>query len=294
MNRSKIFAVSFGEVLFDCFEDRSCIGGAPLNFAWNLRQFGFAVAMVSAVGGDELGEEVRQFLRRSGIEETWMSDRPEPTGTVDIRLAEGEPEFTVNENVAWNHIELSRELEVQPELIYFGTLAQRTDLNRITLRRLLQFNPRHRFFDINLRQDYYSTDIILEGLRDATILKLNEEEWDVVRRITRQDTPAQMVERFDLEMIALTRGDQGATLYIPDQIFSSQSAPVPVVDTVGAGDAFSGALAAGVMLGADLTQTLEIACAAGAAVVQHPGAQIALPGEVLAAFDKKNARPVET
>ena len=107
MSRSGILAVSFGEVLFDCFEDRTCIGGAPLNFAWNLRQFGFGVVMVSAVGRDELGAEVRQFMDRAGIEGAWTSERPEATGTVDVRLTNGEPEFTVNENVAWDHIEFT-------------------------------------------------------------------------------------------------------------------------------------------------------------------------------------------
>jgi len=99
-----------------------------------------------------------------------------------------------------------------------------------------------------------------------------------------------MLEHFGLEVIALTRGEQGAELYIPDQVFRARSAPVPVADTVGAGDAFSAALAAGVMLGADLAHTLETACAAGAAVVQHPGAQIVLPDDLLGAFDGKTGR----
>lgn len=287
MNRSNVLAVSFGEVLFDCFEDRTCIGGAPLNFAWNLHQFGFGMAMVSAVGRDELGTEVREFIERSGIESGWILERPEPTGTVDVRLTNGEPEFTVNENVAWDHIGFARDLETQPELIYFGTLAQRADGNRKALIRLLDAHPRHLFFDVNLRQNYYSPEIVLEGLARATLLKLNDEEWEVIRRIAGKDTPDEMLEHFGLEAIALTRGEEGAELYTPGQVLRARSAPVPVVDTVGAGDAFSAALAAGVMLGADQAHTLETACAAGAAVVQQSGAQIVLPKDVLGAFDLK-------
>jgi fructokinase len=274
-------ALAFGEVLFDCFPDRRCLGGAPLNFAWNLRQFGFRVAMVSAVGRDALGAEIRGFLDRAGIEAGWIAEHPEPTGTVDIRLTGGEPDFTINAGVAWDRIELPSLPDERPGMVYFGTVAQRTACNRATLRRLLDRRPRHRFFDMNLRQRYYTDDLILAGLRDATILKCNEAEWEVLRRITGQEKPGRLLERFPLEALALTRGVDGAELHTPEGMLRAATPRVPVVDTVGAGDAFSAALAAGILRGCAPAVLLEAACAAGAAVVQHPGAQIRLPDEII-------------
>ena len=278
-------AISFGEIVFDCFEDTVCIGGAPLNFAWYLRQLGISVAMVSAVGQDELSDTALRLLREADIDSSSVSRRSEPTGTVDIRLVHGQPEFTVNDDVAWDYIELSDDLEGgHPALLYFGTLAQRTEVNRTTLRSLWALKPRHVFFDVNLRQDYYSAEIILDGLRETSILKLNEEEWMVIRQLTSQETPAQMLERFDLAIIALTRGSRGASLYVRGKEYQAQSSRVEVADTVGAGDAFSAVLAAGVIGGADLEYTLQVACEVGAFVVQRRGAQVELPNELREVF----------
>lgn len=284
MTNTQLQAVAFGEVLFDCFEDQACIGGAPLNFAWYMRQFAVPVAMVSAVGRDPLGAAVRRSLQEAGIEQSWVFERPEPTGTVDVQLADGQPEYTINENVAWDCIELSGKLQMQPDLLYFGTLAQRTEVNRAALKKLLALESRHRFFDINLRQNYYSVEIVLDGLQKATILKLNEEEWSIIRGLIREESPARMLERFDLETIALTRGGEGAELYVPGKKLEATSARVAVVDAVGAGDAFSAALAAGAMRNADLEQTLQVACEAGAFVVQQRGAQVELPETLRGAF----------
>ena len=241
--------------------------------------------MVSAVGQDELGNTALRLLCEAGIEPSWVSRRSEPTGTVDIRLVNGQAEFTVNEGVAWDYIKLSGDLEGrQPALLYFGTVAQRTEVNRATLRKLWALKPRHCFFDVNLRQHYYSAEIIDEGLREATILKLNEEEWKAIRQLTSQDTPAFLLSCFGLEIVALTRGCRGAVLYVHDKEYQAQSSHVDVVDTVGAGDAFSAALAAGVIHGADLEYTLQVACEVGAFVVQRRGAQVELKDELRGAF----------
>jgi fructokinase len=277
--------LSFGEALFDCFIDRRRLGGAPLNFAWNLRQFGLPVAMVSAVGRDEHGAEIQRFLERAGIDRTWLVERDEPTGTVDVRLAQGEPDFTINENAAWDYIELLRTPET-PDMLYFGAVAQRTPQNRQTLGRLFDLNPRRLFFDINLRQRYYTEEIVLEGLRRATMVKLNTSEWNVVRHMIRLEKPEDLLEACDLDMVALTAGSDEAALYTRQGVFRRQPPKVTVVDTVGAGDAFSAALAAGALLGVDAPLILEIACAAGAVVASHAGAHVRLPDKVRCAFDR--------
>ncbi len=284
-----IQAVAFGEIVFDCFEDSSCIGGAPLNFAWYLRQFGISVAIVSAVGRDKLGNTALRLLHEADIDPSWVSRRSEPTGTVDIQLLDGQPRYTINEGTAWEYIELPSDLgKIQPTLLYFGTAAQKTQVNRSTLRRLWTLKPRHSFFDVNLRQDHYSGEIVLDGLRAATILKLNHKEWRVIQQLTSLEAPDQILETFGLEIIALTRGSQGAVLYVPGKGYEAESTQVDVVDTVGAGDAFSAALASGVILGADLKYTLQVACKVGTYVVQRRGAQIQLAKELHGAFKHKS------
>lgn len=288
MGQNDGLSVVFGEVLFDCFDDREVLGGAPLNFAWHLRQFGRRTAMVSAVGNDRLGGEVRGFLTRADIVQDWVTDRPEATGTVTVSLHDGEPTYTIHRNVAWDHIQSPDPLPGEPDLVYFGTVAQRDAGNRETLRQLLATAPRHRLCDVNLRPPFYSEEIVLESLRQATIVKLNEEEWPIVQRMVGLNAPAELLELFDLEMIALTRGGAGAELYLAEGKHNETGQPVAVVDTIGAGDAFCAALAAGVLADADPGRILSVACSAGTAAVRQRGGQGRLPNEVTAAYERGN------
>ena len=284
MDKTKFNCVVFGEILYDCFADRSCLGGAALNFAWNLRQLDFAVAMVSAVGIDNLGQQARAFLTDAGIEQQWVADRAEPTGTVDVFLQDGQPAYTIRTGVAWDHIGHTVELARAPDLIYYGTAAQRSPDNRSGLKRLLATNPRHRFFDVNLRKDCYTAETVLTGLAAATIVKLNDEEWVEIQRITDIDRPSEFVAHFALDCLAITLGEKGAQLHYAKDSYEKSLAPVPVVDAVGAGDAFSSVLAAGTLLDSNQQQILKLACIAGAAAVQHPGAHHKMPSVVKAAF----------
>ena len=272
-------AVAFGEVLFDRFEDRDCLGGAPLNFAWYLRQLGVSVAVLSAVGPDELGVEVFRVLRQAGIV-PWLAERAEPTGTTDVRLRDGEPQFSIHPDCAWEHIEYPDQLQAVPELLYFGTVAQKFEPNRATLARLLQLGFRHRLYDANLRPFFSAPEVLLEGLSRATVVKLSGEEWDAASRLVGEDTPGRLVERFQIEVLAVTRGSAGAELHVPGSSYRVECPAVRVVDTVGAGDAFSAVLAAGVTRGADVRHTLRSACEVGTFVVQHRGAQVQLPEDL--------------
>lgn len=284
MDKANFTSIVFGEILYDCFPDRTCLGGAALNFAWNLRQLGFPVAMVSAVGVDELGRQARGFLGHTGIDQQWVADRPEPTGTVDVLLDEGQPSYTIRAGVAWDYIETKPALDRPLDLIYYGTAAQRSPANRPGLAHLLAAKPRHRLFDVNLRRDCYARQTVLFGLEAATIVKLNDAEWEVVRGMAAVATPADLLARYALDCLAITYGGDGAQLHVPGALFTARAAPVPVVDAVGAGDAFSGVLAASVLLGVDPQQALDLACAAGANAVQHRGAHCPLPESVQAAF----------
>ena len=285
MDKTTFSCFVFGEILYDCFTDRTCLGGAALNFAWNLRQLGFPVAMISAVGRDDLGRQARDFLTCADIGQQYVADRPEPTGTVDVFLQDGQPSYTIRSGVAWDHIETQPALDQPPDLIYYGTAAQRSPANRPGLEHLLAANPRYRFYDVNLRKDAYSRETVLFGLEAASIVKLNDEEWEEVRLIADVDRPVDLIGRFALDCLAITLGAKGAQLHYAKTSFEKRLEPVPVVDAVGAGDAFSGVLAAGALLDTNQQQVLTLACTAGTAAVQHPGAHLQLPDEVKAAFD---------
>ncbi len=284
MDKANFTSIVFGEILYDCFPDRTYLGGAPLNFAWNLRQLGFPVAMISAVGRDELGQRARGFLQCADIDQQWVADRPEPTGAVDVWLDDGQPTYTIRTGVAWDYIETKPALEQPPDLIYYGTAAQRSPANRPGLEHLLAAKPRHRFFDVNLRQDCYTPQTVLFGLEAATMVKLNDEEWEAVRDIAAVAAPADLLARYALDCLAITFGGAGAQLHVPGASFAARPAPASVVDAVGAGDAFSGVLAASALLGTNPQQALDLACAAGASAVQHSGAHCPLPEAVKAAF----------
>ncbi len=284
MDKANFTNIVFGEILYDCFADRTCLGGAALNFAWNLRQLGFPAAMISAVGRDELGQQARGFLRCADIDQQWVAERPEPTGTVDVWLDAGQPSYTIRTGVAWDYIETKPLLDRPPDLIYYGTAAQRSPVNRLGLKHLLAAKPRHRLFDVNLRQDCYTPQTVLFGLEAATMVKLNDEEWEAVRDIAAVATPTDLLACYALNCLAITFGGDGAQLHIPGASFAARPTPVPVVDAVGAGDAFSGVLAASALLDTDPQQALALACAAGANAVQHRGAHCPLPEAVKAGF----------
>ncbi len=277
--------VSFGEIVFDLFEGEAHLGGAPLNFAFYLRQFGVSVALVSAVGRDALGERALRSLATAGIDTTWVESGMRPTGTVDVNLMDGEPQFTVSDGAAWEAIRIRGDLAgLRPELLYFGTVALKTAANRATLHTLGSLGPRHILLDLNLRPGQHSRDLVMKALDMATIVKMNEDEWQFVREMTSQESLAGLMEDFGLEMIALTRGPMPATLYVSGEEHVEEVPKAAVADTIGAGDAFSAALAAGVIRGAPPGDVLRVACRTGAAAVEGSGALVDLPAELRSVF----------
>ncbi len=275
-------AVVFGEILFDVFTDGECLGGAALNCGWYLRQFGIEVQMVSAIGKDQRGQQAEKLMQEAGISLELVSKRDEPTGYVTVKLSNGEPDFTIHEGVAWDHIELAPNTIPQADLLYFGSLAQRTKSNRDTLKRLLEDGASKRLFDVNLRQHYYSAEILRDGLKAASLLKCNHEEWEVIKKIADVNKPAELAERFGIEAIAITMGANGAELHLGDQSIRAQSKAGKVVDTVGAGDAVAAVLGAALVKEKDLPKALELAMEVGAFVVGQRGAQAKFPEELKA------------
>jgi fructokinase len=284
--------VGLGEVLWDLFPEGPRFGGAPANFACHAAMLGARAAMVSQVGDDALGRQALEALGRHGVDTTHVARSPRfPTGTVQVEVdAAGQPRFEIREGVAWDQIPWSDSLATLARGaagVCFGTLAQRHEVSRGTIRRFLESTAPGclRIFDVNLRQHFYSPQVVLDSLNLATALKLNHEELPVVVSLcgiaADRDALPELARRFGLQWVALTRGAQGAVLWTDQGRAECGGVKVQVQDTVGAGDAFTAALAVGILSGRDPATICEHACRVAAFVCTQPGATPMLPPELL-------------
>ncbi len=278
---SKPPVLCVGEVLWDALPSGLFLGGAPLNVCFHLNQLGMNGKIASRVGEDRLGKEV---LRR--IEEMNMSvqliqqDSIHETGFAEVALDTArDAEFTIIESVAWDNIHLTDYLEAKASeawAIVYGTLAQRESRSRQTIHRLLQSDAL-KVLDVNLRSPYDDPSIVRDSLEFADILKLNSRE--LVRLTKWFDLPDNereamqtLAEVFDLELVAITRGNRGASMLRNNTFSDTENIAVDVVDTVGAGDAFTAALIAGFALDKEDEVLLDFANATGAFVASKAGA----------------------
>lgn len=284
--------VGLGEVLWDLLPSGKQLGGAPANFAYHAKAMGAEAYAVSCVGGDELGDEIRQRIESLGLSGDYVAvDAEHPTGTVSVELdAQGKPSYVIHENVAWDFIAPRPELiglAARTDCVCFGSLAQRSPLSRTTIRDFVTSTPDGclRIFDINLRQHYFNIDTIAPGLSWATVLKLNDEELPVLAELVSiQGTTREMLgtfcRRFGLDVIALTRGGEGSLLFTPEACSIQPGLPVRVADTVGAGDAFTAALAMGLLAGLELDAIAAAANRVATYVCSQNGATPAMPAEL--------------
>jgi fructokinase len=284
INQSEILVVGIGELLWDLLPTGKQLGGAPANFAYHTQVLGARSFIVSAIGDDPLGHELVSQLKDIGLTNDFIvTDLQHPTGTVTVKLdAKGVPDFIIHPGVAWDFIPQSRGLEALAgiaDVVCYGTLAQRMPVSHQTIQAFLRSTlPRClRIFDVNLRQCFFNRDIIEETLRLSTVLKLNDGELPVLAGLlslngSESEILQQLVETYRLQLIALTKGEAGSVL-ISAQETSKLSAPsVDVVDTVGAGDAFTAALATGLLAGLPLRKIHEQATRLAAYVCTQKGA----------------------
>ena len=251
--------VGLGAVLWDVFPDGTHFGGAPANFACHAKMLGGQSSMVSCVGQDQMGIDVLNFFEQYQVNTDVISQSDQhPTGTVLIELDdEGKPSFHITPNVAWDFIPWSIETENlarRTNAVCFGSLDQRSQTSQQTIQRFLQMTPADclRIFDINLRQDYYNDELIVQSLELANLLKLNDEELPVVKSILgltgkTVNQLEQLKQRFKLKVVSLTRGDKGSILLANEGVFENPGLTVKVKDTVGAGDAFTATLTMGLL-----------------------------------------------
>lgn len=245
----------FGEVLWDVINGVPHIGGAPLNFAAHVTKCGLSASVVSSVGNDELGRRAREIVRTLGVDDSLMQTHPVlPTGTVAVTVERGIPSYEIIRPVAWDEIRVDWEELPLPRAFYFGTLAQRSAVSAETLARLLgAFPSTLAFFDVNLRQNFWTKELVLKCLGCTDILKVNDEEMAALG-LNARDLFATYPR---LGTVIETRGAKGCAVWDRNGAYFEQSAisDGPVVDTVGAGDAFSAAFLAAVLNGKTLRES---------------------------------------
>jgi fructokinase len=289
MNHQRYTVVGLGEVLWDELPGGRQLGGAPANFAFMAAQLGDRGIVASRVGADDDGEDARRILSERGLDlSDVQSDEAHPTGTVRVHLdAGGQPRYVITENVAWDYLEWTPqlgELARHADAVCFGTLAQRAPHARATIRQFLGATREEcaRIFDVNLRQSFYSIEILSESFELATIAKLNHEELPIVADLLKLGGRGEnawahrLIQVFDLQMVCVTRGARGSLMVTPSDLIEYPGLDVAVIDTVGSGDAFTAALAHHHLRRAPLERIAESANRLGAWVATQTGGTPAL------------------
>ncbi len=289
MNNKKVI-IGIGEVLWDLLPDGKVLGGAPINFAYHASQLGAVGVAVSAVGNDPLGQEILETANQKGITNC-IETNAYPTGTVGVTLNNGKPDYTIYENVAWDHIELlpkAASLIQKADAICFGTLAQRSPVSHQTILSALEMAPKEslKIYDINLRQHFYSKELIHESLKHANIFKINDEEIELLSKMfllkgSETEVCMQLMDDYSLNYLALTKGEEGSYLFGPDEISFQPTPKVVVADTVGAGDSFTAAMVVGILNHWPLHQIHQNAVELSAFVCTRKGATPVLTEEFL-------------
>ena len=308
----KDYIVGLGEILFDCLPDGKKLGGAPANFAYHVSQFGLNGIAVSAIGDDEDGKLVLEKLGIRNLE-THLEVVDYPTGTVQVTLSgNGIPQYDICLGVAYDNIPWTPEIEEiakNARAVCFGSLAQRTAVSRATVQKFLDTMPALgtlKVFDINLRQDWYSKEIIEESLKRCNVLKINDEE--IIKVSEMFDSPLNLadvnvndrllqpvefetfcrnlIRQYDLQMVIVTCGAFGSyVVYSKDDNWklSFQATPkVTVADTVGAGDSFTGSFCAAILAGKPVAEAHKIGVDVSAYVCTQSGAMPQYPEELVA------------
>lgn len=294
--------VGIGELLWDCFGDSRRPGGAPANVAFHARQLGTQAAVLSRVGRDALGDELAAHLSSCGLETTFIQrDANHPTGTVTVELSQKDhPQYVIHENVAWDHLAFdapAAQLLGRATAICFGTLAQRSPASRAAIRAAVNAAPDAlRIYDVNIRPPWYSRDVIEWSLRAASVVKLNADEVAVLAcelelpNNDADDLASHLHDRCNVDLVCLTRGGLGCVLYARGEKVTEKGRPREVVDTVGAGDAFTAGLAFALRQSWPLARVAQFANEVGGLVATRPGAMPPLRDEFAALIEDFRSR----
>ncbi len=282
--KNKLKVIGIGEVLWDMLPDGKKLGGAPCNFVYHAQQQGAEALALSAIGNDPAGKEILEVLKDKEVSTALIQVNQSPTGTVDVKLNDqGIPEYTIHEHVAWDNISFNSQLASLIsvfDIVCFGSLAQRSHTSRKTIESLLQNcdSSAYVVFDINLRQQYYSKEVILRSLELCNVLKLNEDELPVVcdlleiQQTEEEEQIKHLIDTYSLKLVAYTKGSEGSLLVTPTNKSYIETPTVQVKDTVGAGDSFTAVMIVGFANGLDLKELHQKAVDVSAYVCTKDGA----------------------
>ncbi|TNF45358.1 MAG: carbohydrate kinase [Bacteroidetes bacterium] len=290
MNNKPLVA-GIGELLWDVLPTGKQVGGAPCNFAFHAMQAGCESIVFSAVGNDQTGDELLSSLARLNINCEYIQHNSFPTGTVTVTLNEkGHPQYVIHENTAWDNIVFNTKTESkirELDAVCFGSLGQRNSVSARTIQEFLALvKPACvKVFDINLRQHFYSLEIITKSLNFADVLKLNDEELPVLSNLFRltgevNNQLEQLLNQFSLKYIVYTMGEKGSIIISDDDFSFLESPKVVVADTVGAGDSFTAVLVSGLLNGLPLDKVHGAATRTAAYVCTQKGATPVIPFEI--------------
>lgn len=276
--------LAVGEILFDIFPEYKRLGGAPFNFAAHIKNFGYETHFISRVGDDKEGDEIKSYLTDIGFNAGYIQTDEHSTGKVIVTLDEnGIPEYEIITGVAYDFISYDDSVAGlmgnNPEMIYTGTLIQRSENGYKTIQKLLKNKGNTVcFYDINLRPGCYNKEIIESTLKFTNILKLNHEELLTLNEIlnipgNEKDFVRDIFKKYPVEMLAITRGEDGSSIYSEKDVHTVSGDQHPdIVDTVGAGDAFASIVAIGYLRSWDISKINTAASGFASAICGIKGA----------------------
>ena len=295
---SNLNVVCFGEVLYDVFPKHRKIGGAPLNVALRLASLGVNAQIISRVGNDEIGKELLEFIEANNVStDTIQIDNSYATGEVLVQLdKKGSASYTINYPVAWDKIEVTPEAKSavkNADVLVFGSLVCRDETSYNTLLSLLKI-AKNKIFDVNLRDPFYTIDILIELMNQADFIKFNDDE--LLEICALYNSPFHsldqniyfIAEKTNTKQICVTKGSQGAVLYSNKKLFYNSGYKVKVADTVGSGDSFLAGLLYQLFTGNSPQKAVDFACAVGALVAQKEGANSKIQMEEITTFMNLN------
>lgn len=281
----KRLIIGLGEVLWDVLPQGKQLGGAPTNFAYHVGQFGFDSKVVSAIGNDQLGAEIIDFMSLRNID-NYLAISNHPTGTVQVELDTlGIPSYKIKEEAAWDYIPFDSQIKAiaqNTQAVCFGTLAQRSKTSHQTIHEFLKAMPEEKntlkIFDINLRQSFYTKEIIEASLKVCNTLKINDEELVVVNQLFElkgkdiEHTCRSLMDKFNIQTLILTCGAYGSYIFIEQKHSFKETPKVNVIDTVGAGDSFTAGFCASILRGMSMLEAHQRAVDISAFVCSNAGA----------------------
>lgn len=287
----KPIVIGIGELLWDMLPQGKQLGGAPCNYVYHSLKLGCEAHIISSVGNDTLGLEAVRLVKDLGLDtSTIQITNKNGTGVVEVSLGDmGNVNYKIKENVAWDNIKWDssmKEFAASADAICFGSLAQRNSVTQNTIFKFIEHSKISclKIFDINLRQQYYSKDIIIQSLKKTDVLKLNETELQILANMLNYDMNSaldDLLNEYNIRLIAYTKGSSGSIIKTKNYISEMKAPKIMVEDTIGAGDSFTATLITGMLMNIDINIVHNTASKLSAYVCTQKGATPQVPEQLL-------------